>query len=118
MDFIWALALTTHMGLERDYNEIHPHVRFYEDGAIAGAYYNSVNRISFYGGYRLEPTDRLGLEVSIVTGYPAFGELAPMVRGTYDINDNVRMFAAPAVESYGNEKSNIGAVIGIEFQIK
>ena len=118
MDIIWALALSTHMGLERDYNEIHPHVRFYEDGAIAGAYYNSVDRISFYGGYRLEPTDRLGVEFSIVTGYPAFGELAPMVRGTYDINDNVRMFAAPAVESYGSEKGKIGAVIGIEFQIK
>ena len=118
MDLIWALALSTHMGLERDYNGIHPHVRLYEDGAIAGAYYNSVDRISFYGGYRLEPTDRLGVEFSIVTGYPAFGELAPMVRGTYDINDNVRMFAAPAAESYGTDKGNIGAVIGIEFQIK
>jgi len=90
-------------------------VRLYEDGGIAGAYYNSVDRISFYGGYRLEPTDRLGVEFSIVTGYPAFGELARMVRGTYDINDNVRMFAAPAVESYGSEKGKIGAVIGIEF---
>ena len=118
MDFIWALALSTHMGLNRDYNEIHPHVRFYEDGAIAGAYYNSVDRISFYGGYRLEPTDRLGLEVSIVTGYPAYGELAPMVRGTYDINDNVIMFASPAAESYGSENGNIGVVLGIEFRIK
>ena len=115
MDFIWALALTTHMGLNRDYNEIHPHVRFYEDGAIAGAYYNSVDRISFYGGYRLEPTDRLGVEFSLVTGYPAYGELAPMVRGTYDINDNVRIFAAPTTEMY--DENNIGTVLGIEFLI-
>lgn len=113
--FIWALGLSLHIGLDRDYNEIHPHVRFYEDGAIAGAYYNSVERISFYGGYRLEPTDRIGLEVAITTGYPAYGELAPMVRGTFDFNDNIRMFAAPAIESYGNDSSSVGAVFGIEL---
>jgi hypothetical protein len=115
MDFIFGLALSAHLGLEGSFNGLHPHVRFYEDGAIAGAYYNSVDRISFYGGYRLEPTDRLGVEFSLVTGYPAYGELAPMVRGTYDINDNVRMFAAPALEIY--DENNIGAVLGIEFLI-
>ena len=117
MDILYGIALSMHLGMEGDYNSVHPHVRLEDNGYIAGAYYNSVERLSFYGGYRLEPTDRLGLEVSIVTGYPAFGEIAPMVRGTYDINDNVRMFAAPAAENYGNT-SNIGAVFGIEFQIK
>ena len=53
MDLIWALAVSTHLGLAGDYNEVHPHVRFIEDGAIAGAYYNSVERISFYTGYRV-----------------------------------------------------------------
>ena len=52
--FIWALGISMHFGLEGNYNEIHPHIRFIEDGIIAGAYYNSVENISFYSGYRLE----------------------------------------------------------------
>jgi len=116
--FIWSIALSSHLGLVGDYNEIHPHVRIIEDGAIAGAYYNSVERISFYSGYRLEPTERLGLEVSLVTGYPAYGPIAPLVRGTYDFTDNVRGFASPAVESYGNNNSDVGVVFGIEFSLK
>ena len=110
--FIWALGLSLHMGLEDSYNEIHPHVRFYEDGAIAGAYYNSLENISFYGGYRLEYGDS-GVEVALVTGYPAFGPIAPQVRGTYDFSDNVRAFASPAIET-----NNTGVVIGLEFQFK
>ena len=34
MDFIWALALSSHLGMAGDYNEIHPHVRFIEDEYI------------------------------------------------------------------------------------
>ena len=110
--FIWALGLSLHMGLEDSYNGIHPHVRFYEDGAIAGAYYNSLENISFYGGYRLEHGDA-GVEVALVTGYPSFGPISPQVRGTYDFSDNVRAFASPAIET-----NNTGVVIGLEFQFK
>ena len=116
MDLIWALAFTTHLGLSKDYNEIHPHIRFYEDGAIAGAYYNSVERISFYTGYRLE-YEEFGAEVAIATGYPGVGPIAPYIRGTYDTG-NIRYFISPAIESYGNNNSDVGVVLGIELQIK
>ena len=115
---IFALGLSVHVGLEGDYNQFHPHVRLIEDGAIAGAYYNSVNRISAYAGYRLEPIENMGVELALATGYPAFGEIAPFVRGTYDIGDNVRMFASPAIESYGNTNSDIGVVFGLELMLK
>ena len=119
MDFIWALALSTHMGLERDYNEIHPHVRFYEDGAIAGAYYNSVDRISFYGGYRLEPADNLGIEFALATGYNEFGPVAPYMRTTYDLGDKTRFFAATAIEeNTSTDTVTVGGVFGVEFIIK
>lgn len=114
--FIWALGLSLHAGLSGDYNSIHPHVRFIEDGAIAGAYYNSVERLSVYAGHRLE-SGNAGLELALVTGYPAFGEIAPFVRGTYDTG-NIRYFVSPAIESYGNNNSDIGVVFGIELQIK
>ena len=117
MDIIWALGLSMHLGLGGEYNEVHPHVRIIEDGAIAGAYYNSVDRLSVYAGYRMEFGDA-GVEFAAVTGYPAYGTVAPFVRGTYDFGDNVRAFVSPAVESYGNNNSDIGVVIGVEFSLK
>ena len=114
MDLIWALAVSTHLGLAGEYNEVHPHVRFIEDGAIAGAYYNSVDRVSFYTGYRVEQGP-FGAEFALVTGYPAYGPVAPYIRGTYDLNDNIRGFISPAGEWEGNS-SRVGAVLGVEFK--
>jgi hypothetical protein len=115
--FIWALALSSHLGFEGDYNQIHPHVRFIEDGVIAGAYYNSEERVSFYGGYRFEPVDNIGIELGAVSGYPALGGVVPYGRVTYDFNNNMKVFATPGGEVRHGE-TNIGAVIGIEFQLK
>lgn len=112
---LFSLALSTHIGLADDYNNYHPHVRFFEDEAIAGAYYNSVDNISFYAGARLE-FGQAGIELAGVTGYPAFGPVAPYIRGTYDIG-NGRLFIAPAYEENG-EAVNVGLVAGIEFLIK
>jgi hypothetical protein len=114
MDLIWALAVSTHLGLAGEYNEVHPHVRFIEDGAIAGAYLNSVDRVSFYTGYRVEQGP-FGAEFALVTGYPAYGPVAPYVRGTYDLNENIRGFISPAGEWEGNS-SRVGAVLGVEFK--
>jgi hypothetical protein len=115
MDIIWALALSTHLGMQGSYNETHPHVRLEDNGYIAGAYYNSMERMSLYAGHRFE-SGNAGLELALVTGYDEFGAIAPYVRGTYDIG-NTRVFVAPAGETWYGE-TNIGAVIGIEIQIK
>jgi len=102
--------------MEGNYNSIHPHVRFVQNGAIAGAYYNSEERISFYGGYRLEPSEKTGIEFAIATGYEEFGAIAPYARGTYDMG-KARFFVAPGFEKNNNE-TNIGVVLGIELQLK
>lgn len=114
--FVWALAMSAHVGLEGDYNQFHPHVRFIEDGAIAGAYYNSMDRITFYGGYRIE-SGNAGVEVALATGYDEFGPIAPYMRGTYDLGDRTRLFASSAFEKDG-DSVNPGAVVGVEFIIK
>lgn len=116
MDFIFSLALSTHLGLQNSYNEVHPHVRFIEDGAIAGVYYNSVEHISWYAGYRIEH-EKFGTELAIVTGYEDFGAIAPYLRTTYDLNNNTRLFASPTLE-YKNNDKNVGIVLGIELQLK
>ena len=114
---VLALGLSMHSGLEGDYNSVHPHVRFVEDGTIAGAYYNSVDRLSLYTGQRME-FGSFGAEFALVTGYPAFGPVAPFVRATYDLGDNVRAFASPAVENYSDDGIEKGFVFGIELMLK
>lgn len=118
-NFVWALALSAHVGIEGDYNQFHPHVRFIDDGAIAGAYYNSMERITFYGGYRLEPADNLGIEFAIATGYDEFGPVAPYMRTTYDLDNRTRLFAASAIEqNTSTDTVTVGGVFGVEFIIK
>ena len=100
-----ALAFSLHLGLEGDYNEIHPHIRYNEQNYIAGAYYNSTDKVSFYVGKRWE-YNNFGLETGAVTGYPQ-ADVIPYVRGTYD-----NFFVAPAVEG----DDTVGAVIGYELK--
>ena len=113
MDILLGLALSQHLNFQDDYNEIHPHIRFQQDFFIGGAYYNSVERISPYAGIRLEHQSH-GLELGIAGGYPAIGTVVPYGRYTYDLNDNIRLFAAPAGEKVDGE-IEYGAVVGVEL---
>ena len=111
--FVLSLGLSAHIGLENSYNEVHPHIRYRNDGIIAGAYYNSEEQISLYGGYRHELTEKVGVETTLVTGYKNYGTIGPMVRATYDTG-NVRTFIAPTVEA----NTGVGVVIGVELMLK
>ena len=48
------LALSMHLGLDADYNSVHPHARCTVDNSIAGVYYNSEDRVSAYIGKEFE----------------------------------------------------------------
>ena len=103
------VAITLHLGLEGDYNNIHPHGRCNIDNWITGAYYNSEENISVYAGKIIPNVDRnWDLEIGLVTGFSG-ADIAPMIRY---INDG--WFVAPAYEtSFGG---NIGIAIGYEFK--
>ena len=50
-----GLALSLHIQLNGDYNHLHPYVGVEsEKGYIAGAYYNSIDKLSLYTGYKME----------------------------------------------------------------
>lgn len=116
MDLIFALAFSHHMGLDGDYNEIHPHVQLQHDsGFVAGAYLNSESNLSAYGGYRFE-YERAFLEVGGVTGYKSIS-VAPYARAGYEIGDGVDLFIAPAFETNSADDLNIGVVFGVSFEI-
>lgn len=112
MDIILGLALSAHLGLEGNYNPVHPHIRLQNDLFIGGAYYNSEERISPYAGIRLELED-YGMELGAAGGYPALG-VVPYIRYTYDINDSLRLFVSPGGEKVDNE-INYGIVVGAEL---
>lgn len=113
MDILLGLAVSQHLNFQHDYNEIHPHIRLEHDGYIAGAYYNSVEEISPYAGYRFELGNN-GLELGAVGGYPNLGGTVPYVRYTYDLNNSIVLFASPSGEKVDGE-INYGVVIGAEL---
>ena len=113
MDILLGLALSQHLNFNNDYNQIHPHLRLAQDNFIAGGYYNSENRISPYVGLRYEYLNN-GVELGIAGGYPELGVVVPYGRYTYDVNDNLRLFAMPGGEKV-DEEMHYGIVIGVEL---
>ena len=94
------LALSMHVGLEGNYNTIHPHARCQKESLISGIYYNSEDRLSSYIG-----VEKNGFEIGLVTGY-TYSDIVPMVR-----YKKGNLFISPAYEKGGNK----GLVLGLEF---
>ena len=94
------LAISMHIGLEGDYNSIHPHARCQQDALISGVYYNSEEKVSAYIGL-----EHNGWELGLVTGY-TYADVVPMIRYKKD-----NWFIAPAIEKFGRK----GLVFGLEF---
>ena len=95
------LAVSTHLGLDADYNNIHPHARCTIDNNwITGAYYNSERNVSYYVGRKIS-----NFEIGLVTGYNSY-DVLPMIRYIKD-----GWFVAPAYEKPGN----YGLAIGYEL---
>ena len=104
------VAITLHLGLEGDYNNIHPHGRCTIDNWISGAYYNSEENVSLYVGTKIPNADyNWDLEIGLVTGYSG-AKVAPMIRY---INDG--WFVAPSYET--THGGNIGVTLGYEFKL-
>ena len=91
------LAVSTHLGLDNNYNDVHPHARCTIDNWITGAYYNSERNMSYYVGRKTS-----NFEIGLVSGYNSH-DVLPMLRY---INDG--WFVAPAYEKSGNYGITIG----------
>jgi hypothetical protein len=113
VELLFALGLSTHIGFASTYNEIHPHIRLKQDNQIYGAYINSEENLSLYGGFRYEYR-QLGFEAVIVSGYDALSPIIPMVRSTYDYSERLRISIAPSAEKL-NSNINFGIVTTLEI---
>ncbi len=112
----FAIAFSSHIRLNGDYNEIHPAMKCDRDnnGIIAGLYLNSESRVSTYAGYKLSSIETpLWIEFGAVTGYTT-KDILPYVRVGFDMGKG-SLFIAPGAEVY-NDSVKVGAVIGYEFK--
>ena len=117
MDILLGLAFSTHLGLNENYNNLHPNIRLQTEQYIAGAFYNSEKNISFYLGKEIE-WDKFGFEFGIVTGYDAYDyPIAPMARATYQLSEDHKFYVAPAYEK-NSSGDRVGIAFGLDFQIK
>jgi len=99
-----ALAVSMHLGLSGDYNQVHPHAQCKINNDIYGVFYNSESNLSVYAGKKIN-----NFEVGLVTGYSG-ADVIPMIR--YIKNS---WFISP---SYEWNKENIGITIGYEVKLK
>jgi hypothetical protein len=104
-----SLALSLHLGMDGEYNELHPHIRYQDNKFISGAYYNSLNKISLYAGIRHE-INNFGIEFTTTTGYDNI--FSPYIRATQDVSEHTRFFITGAAEN-----KSIGTIIGVELSI-
>ena len=66
---VLGLALSLHVGLQNDYNQVHPYVMCEKNQVITGLYYNSLDKASVVLAKEYDLTDDLKLDVGIVSGY-------------------------------------------------
>ena len=108
-----GVALSLHLGLSGDYNEVHPFVEYNNNNIHAGIYLNSESNLSPYVNYRFENDSNYFVDVGIVGGYE-FLKVAPLIRVGKNFNDNVSLFVVPSYEEH-NDEINAGAVVGLQF---
>jgi len=101
------LALSVHIALPGDFNEVHPGFKCERGDWIGGAFYNSESAVSAFLGY-----DFGNVEIGLVSGYE-YAPILPMVRFTYDVAPAAQMFLAPTATPQGDP----GLVFGIQFSV-
>lgn len=122
--FLWAAALalascsaaaettvgmhigSQHIDADAKYNNFNPGVYVVHNGWTAGTYYNSIKKVSVYGGYTFEypvGPGTAGLTVGAITGY--WRSVNPLVAPSYAVpigkDYSVRLFYLPKVKFTG-----------------
>tara|TARA_B100000035_G_scaffold235069_1_gene203316 strand:+ start:1736 stop:2077 length:342 start_codon:yes stop_codon:yes gene_type:complete len=108
---VLGLALSAHVGMKYEYNQVHPYAMCETEKTIVGTYYNSLDRWSLVGAYKYRLDEDLTLDVGLATGYDY--DIVPMARLRYK-----NLFVMPSVEGYENEEKRTGVVFGIQFELK
>ena len=101
---VLGLALSMHIGLENNYNQVHPYLMCEKNQVITGIYHNSLDKTSVVLAKEFDLHDDLQLDVGIVTGYVY--DVVSMVRLKYK-----NLFLMPALE-----EDRTGVVLGYQYE--
>ena len=99
-----GLALSLHVGLENNYNQVHPYVMCEKNQIITGAYYNSLDKVSLVLAKEFNLSNELTVDLGIVSGYVY--DVSPMIRLKYK-----NIFLMPALED-----DRTGLVLGYQYE--
>ena len=114
IDIVFSVFLSHHIGfVEKNFNQVHPHVAASYNNFAAGIYYNSERRISTYGTYTLYQ-GWFDVSVGIATGY-VDSKVLPLVILSKDIINNVSLFVLPTIDAKTDKPT---LVLGIEYTFK
>lgn len=102
-----GIALSAHVGLEYEYNQVHPYAVCEKENTVYGFFHNSLDRWSFIAGRKYKLDDETHLEYGLATGYDY--DVVPMVRVRHK-----NWFVMPTVEN----ESNTGLVVGWTLQLR
>lgn len=104
-NLIFSIAFSTHIGLNGNFANIHPHVQYQlPNSYITGIYHNSDKRAGIYFGKRTT-YKQLDIEYGLVHGYKRL-DIAPMIKVNYG-----NVFVAPAAT-----EDDVGIVAGYEVK--
>jgi hypothetical protein len=101
---VLGIALSMHVGLQDNYNQVHPYLMCEKNQITTGVYYNSLDKVSVVLAKEYDLTDDLKLDVGIVSGYVY--DVVPMVRLKYK-----NLFLMPALED-----DRTGLVFGYQYE--
>ena len=120
-----GLGLSLHLGFGSDYNSIHPYGEYQFGNGRIGAYYNSENNISTYGGVNIPVIkDRVSVDTGLVGGYDLnydndessiLERVSPYLKFNYHVNEDTTLFASPGAELNSNNETEYGVVTGLTF---
>tara|TARA_R100001163_G_C5064872_1_gene202614 strand:- start:127 stop:453 length:327 start_codon:yes stop_codon:yes gene_type:complete len=104
-NLIFSIAISTHIGLNDDFANLHPHVQYQlPDNYITGVFHNSDKRAGIYFGKQTTYKE-LKIEYGVVHGYRRL-DIAPMIKINYG-----NLFISPAAT-----EEDVGMVAGYEVK--
>ena len=110
--YLLGVALSAHIGISHDLNEIHPMVKLECAEIVTGAYLNSYNDLSAFIGYSYDVSENLKIEAGIVAGYDYYpsSKVLPYTRAIY----KDRLFIAPI---YDEDNKSLALLAGAQFML-
>ena len=111
---VLSLALTQHINANNLYNDVHPMIYYRQEDYSVGAYYNSINKTSYFVSKHYKMNEDISIQYGITSGY--YKPVVPMLVVRKKLTTNLNAIAMPGIEIDHSRKTTI-LVLGIEYRL-